>query len=86
MTLTYEDALQQVLEAIQAGKDIEAAIARFPEHAAALRLCVWGTRICFRPTIHCGFPTIYTCWRRTRITCWPWTPWRNPATATRARR
>ena len=44
------------------------------EHAAALRLCVWGTRICFRPTIHCGFPTIYTCWRWTWITCWQWTP------------
>lgn len=43
------------------------------EHAEALRLCVWGTRICIRPTIHCGFPTIYGCWRWTWITCWQWT-------------
>jgi hypothetical protein len=44
------------------------------EHAAALRLCIWGTRICLRPTIHCGFPTLFTCWRWTWITCWQWTP------------
>jgi hypothetical protein len=42
--------------------------------AAALRLCLWGTRICIRPTIHCGFPTLLTCWRWTWITCWQWTP------------
>jgi hypothetical protein len=42
--------------------------------AAALRLCIWGTRICIRPTIHCGWPTLMTCWRWTWITCWQWTP------------
>ena len=35
--LTYEDALQQVLDAASAGEDVDAAIARFPEHASALR-------------------------------------------------
>jgi hypothetical protein len=44
-----------------------------PGAAEALRLCVWGTRICIRPTVHCGFPTIYGCWRWTWITCWQWT-------------
>ena len=43
------------------------------EFAEALRLCIWGTRICIRPTVHCGFPTIYTCWRWTWITCWRYT-------------
>jgi hypothetical protein len=37
----------------------------------ALRLCIWGTRICIRPTIHCRWqPTFVTCWRWTHITCW----------------
>ena len=37
MTLTYEDALQYVLNAVHAGEDVESAIARFSEHASALR-------------------------------------------------
>lgn len=37
----------------------------------ALRLCIWGTRICIRPTIHCRWwPTFITCWRWTPVTCW----------------
>lgn len=37
MTLRYEDALQEVLQALRGGEPLEAAIARFPEHTAALR-------------------------------------------------
>jgi hypothetical protein len=37
VTVPYEDALQQVLEAVRSGHDLEAAVARFPEHAVALR-------------------------------------------------
>jgi hypothetical protein len=33
----YEDALQQVLEALRAGEGLEAVLSRFPEHAGALR-------------------------------------------------
>jgi len=37
VTLAYEDALQQVLDALHAGDDVEGAFERFPDHAAALR-------------------------------------------------
>jgi hypothetical protein len=48
-------------------------VSALPEaHAAALRHCIWGTRICIRPTVHCGWPTLQTCWRWTWIMCWQW--------------
>ena len=37
MTVSYEDALQQVLESLRGGENLDAVIARFPEHEAALR-------------------------------------------------
>jgi hypothetical protein len=37
MRLAYEDALQQVLESLQAGEEIESAVERHPDHATALR-------------------------------------------------
>ena len=37
MTLKYEDALQEVLEALRAGDEPEGAMTSFPEHAPALR-------------------------------------------------
>ena len=34
--MRYEDALQQVLEALHTGESLDAALARFPEYAGTL--------------------------------------------------
>src|SRR5690349_16593553 len=44
-----------------------------PKQALEALQCIWGTRICLRPTVYCQWPTIQTCWRWTPITCWQWT-------------